>query len=459
MKDIKNGRIEPVTLKTEWQKWLDGGLFKNKYYNYLAIICTYSPKSKYGSLFCDYVSTRIRLQLLFSIEILQDIEYCHLNPKKFLNNQKCPKQFKSVENDWFCNIWLIGIMFKQNKEQKQLETLEGENNLIEFSKRIKFGKNVLETEWIHKQQRIDSINSVLLRIEEGQKVGSFNECLERCCNITKCSAITFTGFLTKTSDLNSTNPSKCLLFSCINKSSFNIDGRCQFNKGTNEEINIGLLSVEILRETLNNESNLNEGNKINEKDLQLNGEIDYKIKQIRYEERNHSVLNLSTWDEMFPLDPQHIPVWIIGLAIVAVFTVIENLTKDGRDRSLDYKISNIFVAKGSHHSQVIKEFERREDEMVIPKTSSSLFNSTNFEYLMRNIGIDTIIVTGFLTDQCVAATICDGADRGFWMICVNDACGTSTRERHVNALNAFKGYCRMESTETIINAIQKDIKK
>ncbi|KAL7070796.1 hypothetical protein ACQ4LE_009994 [Meloidogyne hapla] len=145
--------------------------------------------------------------------------------------------------------------------------------------------------------------------------------------------------------------------------------------------------------------------------------------------------------------------------IEAVFTVIENLTKDGRDRSLDYKISNIFVAKGSHHSQVIKEFERREDEMVIPKTSSSLFNSTNFEYLMRNIGIDTIIVTGFLTDQCVAATICDGADRGFWMICVNDACGTSTRERHVNALNAFKGYCRMESTETIINAIQKDIKK
>uniref|UniRef100_A0A915M025 Isochorismatase-like domain-containing protein n=1 Tax=Meloidogyne javanica TaxID=6303 RepID=A0A915M025_MELJA len=132
--------------------------------------------------------------------------------------------------------------------------------------------------------------------------------------------------------------------------------------------------------------------------------------------------------------------------IEVVFTVIENFTKDGRDRS-------------SHDAKVIDELERREDEMVIPKTSSSLFNSTNFEYLMRNIGIDTIIVTGFLTDQCIAATICDGADRGFWMICVNDACGTSTRERHVNALNAFKGYCRMESTESIINAIQKDIKK
>uniref|UniRef100_A0A915N260 Isochorismatase-like domain-containing protein n=1 Tax=Meloidogyne javanica TaxID=6303 RepID=A0A915N260_MELJA len=124
--------------------------------------------------------------------------------------------------------------------------------------------------------------------------------------------------------------------------------------------------------------------------------------------------------------------------IEVVFTVIENFTKDGRDRSLDYKVSNFFVPKGSHDAKVIDEFKRREDEMVIPKTSSSLFNSTNFEYLMRNIGIDTIIVTGFLTDQCIAATICDGADRGFWMICVNDACGTSTRERHINALNAFK---------------------
>uniref|UniRef100_A0A1I8BEN4 PAP_RNA-bind domain-containing protein n=1 Tax=Meloidogyne hapla TaxID=6305 RepID=A0A1I8BEN4_MELHA len=155
MGNIRNRILPQIAIKTEWQNWLNGGYFNNKYYNYLAIICTYSPKSKYGSLFCDYVSTRIRLQLLFSIEILQDIEYCHLNPKKFLNNQKCPKQFKSVENDWFCNIWLIGIMFKQNKEQKQLETLEGENNLIEFSKRIKFGKNVLETEWVKEIELFD----------------------------------------------------------------------------------------------------------------------------------------------------------------------------------------------------------------------------------------------------------------------------------------------------------------
>lgn len=139
-----------------------------------------------------------------------------------------------------------------------------------------------------------------------------------------------------------------------------------------------------------------------------------------------------------------------------VYTVMENLTEDGRDRSLDYKLSNFFIPKGSWDARVIDAVAPGPDEMVIPKTSSSLFNSTNFEYLMRNIGIDTIAVTGFLTDQCVDHTIRDGADRGFHMICVSDCCATDTRARHAAALNAFKGYCRTETTASLIAAMERD---
>lgn len=142
--------------------------------------------------------------------------------------------------------------------------------------------------------------------------------------------------------------------------------------------------------------------------------------------------------------------------IEVVYTVMENATRDGRDRSLDYKLSNFFIPKGSWDAQVIDALAPGEDEMVIPKTSSSLLNSTNFEYLMRNIGIDTIIVTGFLTDQCCDHTIRDGADRGFHMIAVSDGCATDTRERHRAALNAFKGYCRMETTDSLMAAIGRD---
>lgn len=144
------------------------------------------------------------------------------------------------------------------------------------------------------------------------------------------------------------------------------------------------------------------------------------------------------------------------LGVEVVYTVMENFTEDGRDRSLDYKLSNFFIPKGSHDAQVIGELAPGRDEMVIPKTSSSLFNSTNFEYLVRNIGIDTIAVTGFLTDQCVDHTIRDGADRGFHMICVSDGVATDTHERHTSALNAFKGYCRTETAASLIAAMERD---
>jgi len=142
--------------------------------------------------------------------------------------------------------------------------------------------------------------------------------------------------------------------------------------------------------------------------------------------------------------------------VEVIYTVMENFTEDGRDRSLDYKLSNFFIPKGSWDARVIDEIAPGPDEMVIPKTSSSLFNSTNFEYLARNIGLDTIAVTGFLTDQCVDHTIRDGADRGFHMICVSDACATDTRVRHEAALNAFKGYCRTETTDTLLAAMKRD---
>ncbi|MCP4381799.1 MAG: cysteine hydrolase [Hyphomicrobiales bacterium] len=136
--------------------------------------------------------------------------------------------------------------------------------------------------------------------------------------------------------------------------------------------------------------------------------------------------------------------------IEVMFTVMESLTRDGRDRSLDYKLSGFHFPKGCWESRVIEAVKPVGDEIVIPKTSSSLFNSTNFEYVLRNIGIDQIVVTGFLTDQCVDHTIRDGADRGFLMVCAEDACATETQERHAAALGLFKGYCRILATRVIL---------
>lgn len=138
-----------------------------------------------------------------------------------------------------------------------------------------------------------------------------------------------------------------------------------------------------------------------------------------------------------------------------MYTVMENMTRDGRDRSLDYKLSKFFIAKGSWEAKVLDDLRPGEDEIVLPKTSSGVFNSTNIEYLLRNIGIDTLVVTGFLTDQCVDHTVRDAADRGFYPICVSDACATHTQARHDNALSAFAGYCRTLETEALLRLLAK----
>src|SRR5438093_8626697 len=99
------------------------------------------------------------------------------------------------------------------------------------------------------------------------------------------------------------------------------------------------------------------------------------------------------------------------VGIEVVYTVIENLTKDGRDRSLDYKLSGISIPKGSWEAKVVDAVTPAEDELVLPKTSSSVFNSTNIDYLLRNLGIAELVVTRFLTDHCIDHPGKDAADR------------------------------------------------
>jgi ureidoacrylate peracid hydrolase len=141
--------------------------------------------------------------------------------------------------------------------------------------------------------------------------------------------------------------------------------------------------------------------------------------------------------------------------IEVIFTTIESLTLDGRDRSLDYKISGIFAAKGSWQAQMIDELKPLENEIFIPKTSSSVFNSTNIEYVLRNLGIEYILAMGIVTDQCVETAVRDGCDRGFLMTLIDDACATHTQERHDFSLRALKGYCRVRSTDAVIDELAK----
>jgi len=139
--------------------------------------------------------------------------------------------------------------------------------------------------------------------------------------------------------------------------------------------------------------------------------------------------------------------------VEVMYTTIESLTLDGRDRSLDYKITGFNVPKGSWDGKVIDEIAPEGDEIVLPKSSSSVFVSTHIDYILRNLGIKQLVLSGLITDQCVESAIRDACDLGYLVTQVTDACLTYSSERHDHSVRTIKGYCRQVTTRELLDEL------
>jgi ureidoacrylate peracid hydrolase len=138
------------------------------------------------------------------------------------------------------------------------------------------------------------------------------------------------------------------------------------------------------------------------------------------------------------------------LGIENIYVVIESLTKDGRDRGIDHKASQMLYARDSWEAKVIDEVAPEDDDIIIRKTASGPFGTTNLDYLLRNMGFEQIILFGVLSDQCVENTVRVGGDLGYLVTLVTDCCATYSQERQDFSERAIKGYCRQRSTDQLL---------
>ena len=139
-----------------------------------------------------------------------------------------------------------------------------------------------------------------------------------------------------------------------------------------------------------------------------------------------------------------------------MYTTVQSLTLDCRERSLDYKISGpeYIIPKGSWDGKVIDEITPDDNEIVLPKGSSSVFMSTNIDYLLRCLNIKQLVIVGLVTDQCVDSAIRDACDLGYLVTQVTDACATHTQERHDASIFNIKGYCRQLTTDVLVEEVK-----
>ncbi len=67
-------------------------------------------------------------------------------------------------------------------------------------------------------------------------------------------------------------------------------------------------------------------------------------------------------------------------------------------------------------------FEPRDGEPLVSKSVNAAFIGTDLDLRLRRLGIRTVVVFGISTDMCVSTTIRVGANLGYEMILVEDAC-------------------------------------
>ena len=148
------------------------------------------------------------------------------------------------------------------------------------------------------------------------------------------------------------------------------------------------------------------------------------------------------------------------LKLEVMHTRIQSLTKDGRDRSVGHQRLGLHAAPGSKEAEFLPEVAPKGDEIIINKTASGVFNSTNTEYILRNMSIDTLYVCGVYTNECVSTTVRDACDRGFHTTLINDACATVTPELHNATISTIKDrYARVMTSDEVVKEIRKASQK
>ncbi|MEX2580558.1 MAG: isochorismatase family cysteine hydrolase [Verrucomicrobiales bacterium] len=145
-----------------------------------------------------------------------------------------------------------------------------------------------------------------------------------------------------------------------------------------------------------------------------------------------------------------------GLEVIHVR--IQALTNDGRDRSPGHRRLNLLASPNSKEAEFLPEVAPEGDEIIINKTASGVFSSTNLNYVLQNMGIKSLFVTGVYTNECVDTTIRDACDLGYFVTLIEDACTTVTPELHEASIKTLRDrYARVVETEQALAEIRREV--
>jgi len=85
---------------------------------------------------------------------------------------------------------------------------------------------------------------------------------------------------------------------------------------------------------------------------------------------------------------------------------------------------------GTPGAAICDELKPQAGDIVINKHCVDPFNGTHLHNILRNRGIDTLVLMGVWTNYVVETAARTGADCGYRVIVVTDGCASDTEENH-----------------------------
>ena len=102
---------------------------------------------------------------------------------------------------------------------------------------------------------------------------------------------------------------------------------------------------------------------------------------------------------------------------------------------------------GTEGAEVIPELELCDKDYVVPKRRYSGFFHTDLDLLLKELGVDTVILTGLHAHMCVRHTAADAYQLGYGIVVAKDATDSFTEEDYLYGIKYLKEVYGAEITD------------
>ena len=124
-----------------------------------------------------------------------------------------------------------------------------------------------------------------------------------------------------------------------------------------------------------------------------------------------------------------------------------------KDIDHELKLWGDHAIAGTKGAEVIPELELCATDYVVPKRRYSGFFHTDLDLLLKELGVDTVILTGLHAHMCVRHTAADAYQLGYDVVVAKDATDSFTEEDYLYGIKYLKETygARVTDVDTLVS--------